>query len=47
MFSPGKVIQPSDLRFEKPLRPDPFTALPDPADGFKVNEFLDLLKCFG
>lgn len=44
MFASGKVIQPTDLRFEEPLRPDPFAALPDPADGFKVNEFLDEMK---
>jgi transcriptional regulator with GAF, ATPase, and Fis domain len=44
MFAPVKVIQPHDLRFEAPLRTNPISALPDPAEGFKVNEFLDEIK---
>lgn len=44
MLASSKIIQPSDLRFEAPLRTDPMSALPDPSDGFKVNEFLDEIK---
>jgi len=44
MLTPGKVIQPADLRFEAPLRTDPTAALPDPSEGFHVNEFLDDIK---
>jgi len=44
MLAPAKLIQPDDLRFEAPLRTDPMSALPDPSDGFKVNEFLDEIK---
>ncbi len=44
MFAPGKVIQPADLRFEAPLRTNPMSVLPDPSEGFKVNEFLDEIK---
>jgi transcriptional regulator with GAF, ATPase, and Fis domain len=44
MLASSKVIHPSDLRFEAPLRTDPMSALPDPSDGFKVNEFLDEIK---
>jgi DNA-binding NtrC family response regulator len=44
MFAPGKLIQPTELRFETPLRTNPISALPDPAEGFKVNEFLDEIK---
>jgi DNA-binding NtrC family response regulator len=44
MFATGKLIQPDDLRFETPLRTNPISALPDPAEGFQVNEFLDELK---
>ena len=44
MLAPGKLIHPSDLRFEAPLRTDPMSALPDPSDGFKINEFLDEIK---
>jgi DNA-binding NtrC family response regulator len=44
MLAPAKLIQPADLRFEAPLRTDPMSALPDPSDGFKVNEFLDEIK---
>lgn len=44
MFATGKLIQPDDLRFEAPLRTNPISALPDPAEGFQVNEFLDELK---
>ena len=44
MFASGKVIHPQDLRFETPLRTNPMSALPDPSEGFKVNEFLDEIK---
>lgn len=44
MLSPGKVIHPSDLRFEAPLRTDPMSVLPDPSDGFRINDFLDEIK---
>ena len=44
MLAAGKVIHPSDLRFEAPLRTDPMSALPDPSEGFKINEFLDEIK---
>jgi transcriptional regulator with GAF, ATPase, and Fis domain len=44
MFAPAKVIQPTDLRFEAPLRTNPISALPDPSEGFKVNEFMDEIK---
>lgn len=41
MLATGKVIGPGDLRFEAPLRSSPRATLPDPAEGFKLNEFLD------
>ncbi len=41
MLASGKVIGPGDLRFEAPLRSSPLATLPDPAEGFKINEFLD------
>ncbi|MFN9565684.1 MAG: helix-turn-helix domain-containing protein [Akkermansiaceae bacterium] len=44
MFTVGKMIQPTDLRFEAPLRTNPMSALPDPSEGFKINEFLDEIK---
>ncbi len=44
MLTPGKVINPEDLRFEAPMRPNPMSALPDPSEGFKVNEFVDEIK---
>jgi transcriptional regulator with AAA-type ATPase domain len=44
MFASGKVIQPEDLRFEAPIRTNPLSALPDPSEGFKVNDFLDQIK---
>jgi len=44
MFASGKLIQAEDLRFEAPLRTNPISALPDPAEGFKLNEFLDEIK---
>jgi two-component system NtrC family response regulator len=44
MFATAKLIQPADLRFETPLRTNPISALPDPSEGFKVNEFLDEIK---
>lgn len=44
MLASGKVIQPEDLRFEAPLRTDPMSALPDPTEGFKLNDFLDEIK---
>lgn len=44
MFASGKVIHPQDLRFETPLRTNPMSALPDPSEGFKINEFLDEIK---
>lgn len=44
MLAPGKVIQPEDLRFETPIRTNPMSALPDPSEGFKINEFLDEIK---
>lgn len=44
MFASGKLIQPEELRFEAPLRTNPISALPDPAEGFQINEFLDELK---
>jgi len=44
MFAAGKLIQPEELRFEAPLRTNPISALPDPAEGFQVNEFLDGIK---
>jgi len=44
MLASGKVIHPSDLRFEAPLRTNPMSALPDPSEGFKLNEFLDEIK---
>ncbi len=44
MFAPGKLIQPADLRFEAPLRTNPMSVLPDPSEGFKINEFLDEIK---
>lgn len=44
MLTPGKVINPEDLRFEAPMRTNPMSALPDPSEGFRVNEFLDEIK---
>jgi DNA-binding NtrC family response regulator len=44
MLTPAKVINPEDLRFEAPMRTNPMSALPDPSEGFKVNEFLDEIK---
>jgi DNA-binding NtrC family response regulator len=44
MFASGKLIQPEGLRFEAPLRANPISALPDPTEGFQINEFLDELK---
>ena len=44
MLSPGKLIQPEDLRFETPIRTNPMSALPEPSEGFKINEFLDQIK---
>jgi transcriptional regulator with GAF, ATPase, and Fis domain len=44
MLAAGKVIHPSDLRFEAPMRTNPMSALPDPSEGFKLNEFLDEIK---
>jgi transcriptional regulator with GAF, ATPase, and Fis domain len=44
MFAHGKLIQPEDLRFETPLRTNPMSALPDPSEGFRINEFLDEIK---
>jgi DNA-binding NtrC family response regulator len=44
MLATGKVIHPSDLRFEAPMRTNPMSALPDPSEGFKLNEFLDGIK---
>lgn len=44
MLAPGKVIGPDDLRFEVPMCPGPLAALPDPAEGFRLNEFLDEIK---
>lgn len=44
MLSPGKIIQPGDLRFEVPLRPDSLSALPDPSEGFNLIDFLDQIK---
>lgn len=44
MLAPEKLIQPADLRFETPLRTNPISALPDPSEGFRINEFLDKIK---
>lgn len=44
MLTSGKVIGPEDLRFETPIRANPISALPDPSEGFKINEFLDEIK---
>jgi transcriptional regulator with GAF, ATPase, and Fis domain len=44
MLAVGKVIHPQDLRFEAPIRTNPMSALPDPSEGFKLNEFLDQIK---
>ena len=41
MLASGKVIGPGDLRFEAPLRSSPLAVLPDPTEGFKINDFLD------
>lgn len=44
MFATGKLIQSDDLRFENALQTNPTNSLPDPHDGFHMNEFLDELK---
>ncbi len=44
MLTPGNTINPEDLRFEAPMRTNPLSALPDPSEGFKINEFLDEIK---
>jgi transcriptional regulator with GAF, ATPase, and Fis domain len=44
MLAHSKIIQPTDLRFEAPLRTDPMSLLPDPSEGFQINEFLDEIK---
>lgn len=44
MLTTGKVVKPEDLRFEEPLRTTTVSSLPEPADGFKINEFLDEIK---
>jgi transcriptional regulator with GAF, ATPase, and Fis domain len=44
MLTPGKVINPEDLRFETPIRTNPMSALPDPSEGFKLIDFLDEIK---
>jgi transcriptional regulator with GAF, ATPase, and Fis domain len=44
MLAAGKLIHPSDLRFEVPMRTNPVAALPDPYDGFKLNSLLDEIK---
>jgi transcriptional regulator with GAF, ATPase, and Fis domain len=44
MLAPAKLIQPTDLRFEAPLRTDPMSVLPDPSEGFKLIDFLDEIK---
>ena len=44
MLTSGKAINPEDLRFEAPMRTNPMSALPDPSEGFKINEFLDEIK---
>ncbi len=44
MLAPTKILKPEDLRFEAPIRTNPISALPDPSEGFKINEFLDEIK---
>lgn len=44
MFASGTVIQPDDLRFENSLPSNATHSLPDPHDGFQMNDFLDELK---
>ena len=44
MFGTGKIIQPDDLRFENVFQTTATNSIPDPQDGFHINEFLDELK---
>lgn len=44
MLTTGKVVKPEDLRFEEPLRATSISSLPEPTEGFKINEFLDEIK---
>jgi transcriptional regulator with GAF, ATPase, and Fis domain len=44
MLTTGKVVKPEDLRFEEPLRATTISSLPEPTEGFKINEFLDEIK---
>lgn len=41
MFSPELVIHPADLHFEESLEPSSTLCLPDPHEGFKLQDFLD------
>jgi transcriptional regulator with GAF, ATPase, and Fis domain len=44
MFATRKLIQPEDLRLENSLHSNPLHSLPDPHEGFQMNDFLDELK---
>jgi DNA-binding NtrC family response regulator len=44
MFASGMVIELDDLRFENSLPSKATHTLPDPHDGFQMNDFLDELK---
>lgn len=43
MLAPKTVIQPQDLQFEE-VAVDPLSVIPEPAEGFRLNEYLDELK---
>ena len=35
----GRIIKPADLQFDEPILQDYFDFIPDPYEGFDINEF--------